>query len=132
MSPPQVFDQEHPGAYEDIEGVGSFSSSLSDDAEVVQLSALYGSILSRFESLFEGRHRILEVFAAELDDLLLQLRLWAADIKVETGSLDLLDLEYHEEAVAIRIHLQNVSSALEAFEAEDFSESTLAEPKPQM
>lgn len=132
MSTPQVLDQDCLGVYEDIgDEVGSFSSSYDDDAEAVELSALYESILSRFESLFKVANRISEALGAELDDLLFQLRLWATDIKAESSSLDLLDREYHEEAAAVRIHLQIVYSALEDIEADILSENTLAKPKLQ-
>jgi hypothetical protein len=119
--------------YEDIEDdVGSFSSSQSHDAEAAPLSTLYGAILARVESLITNKNRIVEDIGAELDNLLLQLRLWATDIKADTGSLDLLDREYHDEAAAIQIHLQNVSSVLKNLEVEDLPHGTLGDSNLRM
>jgi hypothetical protein len=127
------FDQDHLGMYEDIEDdVGSFSSSQNHDAEAVPLSTLYRAILARVESLITDKNRIVEDIGAEFDNLLLQLRLWATDIKADTGSLDLLDREYHDEAAAIQIHLQNVSSVLKNLEVEDLSHDTLEDSNLRM
>lgn len=134
------FAQAQLGRYEDIEtDVGYFASSQSHDADnfsdatpPIALSIIYEDILARLETLVADQGRSMVDGGFELDNLLLQLRLWATDIRADTGSLYLIDSECHDEAVFIRIHFQNVLSLLKDFDSEDISHDTLGDSKLRM
>jgi hypothetical protein len=100
----QSFDHDYPGICEVMEGDAN-ALSREDDAEAVQLSKLNANIISKFESIFQNTNFVGEALNAEIDDLLLRLRLWAADIEADSDTFDLLDNKYPEEAAAVRIYL---------------------------
>jgi|SRR5215469_7720223 len=82
------------------------------------LVEVFRSLRSRLESILQSS--TLENFRTQLDDLLLLLRVWATDIRADQSSdpnsLDLLEANYQEEAVALRIHFHTISEALETLE----------------
>lgn len=83
-----------------------------------RLVEVFGNLVFRFESIIHST--AFENFRTQLDEILLLLRVWATDIRADQSSdpncLDLLESEYEEEAVAVRIHMHMISESLEALE----------------
>jgi hypothetical protein len=106
--------------------IGSFGSSCDDPPETLPLYELYEATVSKFESLFKRENYLVsEDIRTDLDGLFLQLRLWAKNSRVESGSLIILDQQYDEEAIAVRLHLQDLLPCLQKVESADLPSQEL-------
>ena len=92
-----------------------FECIFSGDETGMSLVDLYNNILSKHAGLIKASPRRLRL---QIDNLLLHFRLWGTEINVDSGSLEILEEKYPEQASAVNVLLRHVLHSLDKVEEE--------------
>jgi hypothetical protein len=79
------------------------------------LERLYKAVLSHMEGLLDPGYGWTDDEAFQIDDMIVQFRIWGIELDIKSGTLRWLQHDYLKEAAAIRVNLQAVRSSLTRF-----------------
>ncbi|KAH8904813.1 hypothetical protein BR93DRAFT_970741 [Coniochaeta sp. PMI_546] len=78
----------------------------------VDLERLYREALLGIEGLLATKYGLTDDEAMQVDDMVVQLRIWGIELDTTSGTLQWLTKDYLNEAAAVRVNLQAVQSSL--------------------